>query len=540
MLPSLKLHFLTKKLIIRRQHVDSFLQRFKNKIKGTLRGFDRIIFKGYLQGLLHANGAMNFLQSKNILNKDFKSWAIEQSATLVHAAETFALEASGRPITYLNSCHLRKEEIAHQRQQELGLSSGLIGVWSCLESCSTFRARFNAFKKFPQLQHDFARCKHLYFYFDHADYGFLSVRLQTWFPFSIQIALNGREWLRRSLDKNNIAYALNSNKFLHVENYDRAQTLLDQQLDTDWPKLLCRFLPQTFPDMGRILGPEFSYYWTLWQSEWATDYIFSSPGEVLPVMNDLLRHALITGTSDRILRYMGRPVDANGQPHPLADPEVITRAGQWYDGMRVRHWVDGNSVKAYNEHNVLRCEVTINHPEKFRVFRLPQGESEGPKKRMPLRKGVADVALRTQVSSEVHQRFMEQMASLNNDEPVRSLLEPVIQSFTHQGRKIRALDVTGKDRELLLAISDPRYSINGMTNCSLREQLCKTVWGKSRTSKQLSARLSRHLKLLREHGLIRKLPRQNKYVLTDDGRNLTSALNALLSASTKKLIDDAA
>ena len=76
-------------------------------------------------------------------------------------------------------------------------------------------------------------------------------------------------------------------------------------------------------------------------------------------MDGLQRHALLTGTCDRIHGYMGRPVNAAEQPHHRADPEALTRCSQWHNGLRIRHWVDGNSVNAYNEHGVLRAEVTI-------------------------------------------------------------------------------------------------------------------------------------------------------------------------------------
>jgi len=49
-----------------------------------------------------------------------------------------------------------------------------------------------------------------------------------------------------------------------------------------------------------------------------------------------------------------------------------------------------------------------------------------------------------------------------------------------------------------------------------------------------------HLRLLREHGIIRKLPRQHKYQLTLKGVKLTNMLNAFLAASTEKLMKMAA
>lgn len=65
--------------------------------------------------------------------------------------------------------------------------------------------------------------------------------------------------------------------------------------------------------------------------------------------------------------------------------------------------------------------------------------------------------------------------------------------------EIRALEAMGKDRELLQAIADPKYGVSGMSNRSLREQLCTTSWGKGLSERQLSARVSRHLKLLRRY-----------------------------------------
>ena len=521
--------------------MDTFVQRFGGKIKGVISGFDRIVFKGCLRPLMFADGAMSFFRSRGVLNKDYKEWVMAQSKMLAEKADAYALAQCGRGIIPISSCNERKETIAHKRQHDLKITDGLIGVWSCTEACSTYRAHYDAQAGFPQLRRDFSRCKHLYFYYDHADYGFMSVRLQTWFPYNIQIALNGREWLRRSLARHRIPFVLHGNKFLHIADYSRAQKLLDAQLNARWAPLLIGFLPRTFPTMSKTLGHCLSYYWTLWQSEWATDYVFDTPNSLQPVMDGLLRHALMTGTCDRVLRYMGRPVDAAGQPHPLANPEVLTRASLWYDGIRIRHWVDQNSVKLYNEQNNLRVEMTMNNPAMFRAFRRPEGRRGiGPKKRLPLRKGIADITVRSQVANDVNRRFMEQMATLKDDRPIRDILNEVSRPSIQNGRRIRALDIIGKDRELLQALADPLYSVAGVTNKHLRQKLHASPWAKGQTDKQLSARVSRNIRLLRDHGLIRKIPCQRKYLLTAQGQLLTAALNAMLMASTQQLISFAA
>lgn len=520
--------------------MDTFLHKFESLIKGCITGFDRIVFKGCLRSLMFTAGAHQFFRARGVLNKDYKEWVTEQSAALVEAANHTAQTICGQDITYIPSSNTSKEDLAHARQQERGIKHGLIGVWSCVESCLTYRACYDATAGFPQLHITDSRCKHLYFYYDHADYGCMSIRLQTQFPFNIQIAMNGREWLRRSLEQEGCQYLIAGNKFLHIDDYALAQHLLDRQLDTRWVEMLTGMLPEVFPTMTQTLGDRLSYYWTLWQSEWATDYVFDSPAVVNALIDRLISHALITGNGERVLRYLGRPVCADGQPHPLANPEVQSRVEKWSDGARIRHWVDQNSVKLYNEQNVLRVEMTMNNPRAYKVYRLAEGQLDGPKRRLPLRKGVADIILRTQVADDVNHRFMAQMATLKDTTPVRDLLQEIIQPFTHDGRRVRALDITGKDRALLQAIAAPEYAMSGITNKALQQSLGSLPWANEKTGKHLSARISRNLRLLRDHGLIRKMPNQRKYQLTEKGRKLTSALTVMLAASTEQLLEKAA
>lgn len=234
----------------------------------------------------------------------------------------------------------------------------------------------------------------------------MNVRLQTWAPYEIQIALNGREWLRRSLDATGCGYVLSGNKFLHVYDYSLAQRFLDEQVKTDFNGVLKGFLPSVFPLMPEVLGSGLSYRWTFWQSEIARDYIFGNRDALSAPMDDFLLHALITGKGERILKYFGSPVRADGQPHHLATPEITSRAKIWYDGLRVRHWHDGNSVKFYNEHNVLRFEMTMNDPAKFKIHRHAENQDKSePKRFMAMRKGIADTYARAGDFKKHYQPF---------------------------------------------------------------------------------------------------------------------------------------
>ena len=293
--------------------------------------------------------------------------------------------------------------------------------------------------------------------------------------------------------------------------------------------------------MKEVLGPHLSYYWTMWQSEWATDLVFPSPAALNNIMDSLLRHAHMTGTSTQVLRYLDRPLTLAGKPDGRSKDQVLTRLTDFNDGIRVRHWVDKNSAKVYNQQNVLRVETTINDPGKFRVFRHKKGQSvDNEKSRLPMRKGVMDIPLRAKISQEINDRFMDDLSTLKDQSPARNLINQITRHQTQNGRRFRPLDPTGKDRELLLSLSNPKFRISGLTNKMLRQSLSDAKFGQGITQKQLSAKISRHLRLLRVHGLIRKLPKQNRYQLTLKGVKLTNILNAFLAASTEQLIKMAA
>jgi hypothetical protein len=341
------------------------------------------------------------------------------------------------------------------------------------------------------------------------------------------------------LDAAGCAYLKHDNKFLDLADYTLAQQALDKQVDTRWNQMLNTFLPEVFPTMTHTLGEKLGYYWTVWQSEWATDFIFDSPATVRTLMDKLICHALLTGTSERVLRYMGQPVRPDGQPHPLSNPEVLTKVQAWYDGARIRHWADKNSVKVYNEQNVLRIEMTMNRPDRFKVMRHPEGRQDSPKQRRPLRKGIADLPLRALVANDVNRRFAEHLATLKDATPVREVLAQC-GAHQHDGRRARALDPLGKDAALLQAVADPALGVSGITNKALQHALGGTPWANGKVDKGLSARISRHLRLLRDHGLIRKLPRQNRYQLTKKGRQLSALISAILGASTEQLLQLAA
>jgi len=521
--------------------MDTLLSKFDRYVNSTITGFDRIIFKGMIRPIMYTGGIESFLQRKGVLNKDFKDYAIKQSQIIVESAEAYSQKVLGTGITYISSSNTRKEALAHERQKRNGIEEGLIGIYACVESCTTFKATFSKTQSYPTLDSIKSKCKHLYFYFDDSEYGFMSIRLQTWAPYEIQIALNGREWLRRSLDQVGCGYQVSGNKFTHIDDYELAQEILNAQARVNFDEILDGFLPIVFSKMEEVLNKGMYYYWTYWQTEVAKDYIFNDKSKLDELMDDLQLHAIVTGKGERILKYFGTPVTLKGNPFRNTNPEIITKTNEWYDGLRVRHWNNKNSVKFYNEHNVLRFEMTMNDSSRFKVYRHTLNQSiKEQKQYLPLRKGIIDTHVRFEISKDIIQSFTEHMACVEEKERLGIIIEPVSSFIINSGKRYRGLDLFGKDKELLSLIADPIFDVDPITNKKLQQMIRGTSWAKKMTKKQLSARISRHLVLLRKHGLIRKLPKQRKYALTDKGRKLTVSLECAAAASINDLLKSAA
>ena len=195
----------------------------------------------------------------------------------------------------------------------------------------------------------------------------------------------------------------------------------------------------------------------------------------------------------------------------------------------------------YKEANVLRIETTINDPSDFRAHRRKEGAGEdAPTQLLPLRKGVADTFLRATVSQHINSRFADHVASTRSSTPLRSVLDSVTTRKRKRGRSVRALEPTAKDLDFLTAIADPRFTVSGFCNKQLRQLLVDTHRYAGKTDKQRSGITTRSIRLLRDHGVVRRLPKVRRYQLTARGRQLVTALLAALAASTEQLTDMAA
>jgi hypothetical protein len=210
-------------------------------------------------------------------------------------------------------------------------------------------------------------------------------------------------------------------------------------------------------------------------------------------------------------------------------------------GDRIRHTVNGNSIKIYDkEGSVLRVETTIVHPGHFKVYRPVRDQFDGELKWQRLRRGVADLWRRAEVSQAANNRYLEALASLTGSTPLYQEAQRVCGAVIVQGKRYRALNPwSAQDGALLEAINRGEFTINGLRNRELQRQLY-TARPNAEQRRKRSAAVTRKLALLRAHGLIRKVSGTHRYVLATHGRRITTALLAARRADVDKLTSIAA
>jgi hypothetical protein len=509
----------------------SFLHRFGAKILGLLSGFDRIRFRGTLPRMAGTGGLYRWLEASRILLKDFPDYAEKRTKQLRQVLEDNAAQA-GRPVEYLPG-YTNKEILVQNRLQRDGVApGGLVCAFSTLENCVSYDIHRNAKTHAIELRRRPRKCLHYYSYFDDSRFGLVQVRLQTWFPFHTNVVLNGREWLARQLDEKGIGYQRRDNCFTWVEDFTRAQELADQQPGIPWQAELDRLLSRMLPPRPLWL-PEDHYYWTVDQSEWATDVAFRDAETLAALYPQLIHRGIETFRSEDVLRFLGHRVTAEGRVPPHLKDEVTSDLKHRPEGVRIKHRAGRNTVKLYDKQgSVLRAETTLNSVKGFKSFRAPAHDSEGPPRWQPMRKSVVEMARRTELSQASNARYLEALGTLATDTPLSRVTAKLCGAVVIEGRRYRGLNpLAPADARLLEAISRGEWLVAGFRNRDIRHALYGHEADETKRRRQAAA-VTRLLGILRAHGLIKKVPRTHRYLLTTEG---TSVIPALLAANNATL-----
>ena len=526
--------------------MNQFIAKFSNQIEGVITGFDRLVFHGTLRAIAYELGMKSYLYHSGVLLKEFGAH-VEQTSQALKASSLQAAQQAGRPVQFLRSSHSSKEELARQIATRDGIDSGLVCVFTCVEPCWSYEIVSRRATQKLDLKATWRKCLYVYQYWQHPVLGFLHARIQSWFPFSIQICLNGREWLARQMDRAGLGYVRRDNCFVWMQDYSRAQKLMDQQLAANWQPLLAGIGQQLNPAHAQIFARyPVNYYWTTYQSEWAMDFVFRPAERLQQLYPKLVRLGISSFSSSDVLRFLGKKPTGEGAAPAQLTAAVNSSLKRRVEGIRIKHSLGINSVKLYDKaytgaRAVLRAEVTINAAEQFRVYRRKEGDSSGPRQWLNMRRGIADLHRRAEVSQQALDRYCDALACVDDSSTLEELTLCLERRVRWNQQWVRALHpFEAADAALLQAVNAAEFTLHGLRNRDLQARLYPGPPLSQPEKRRRSAAISRKLRLLRAHGLIQKLAHTHRYQVTEKGRKILTALLAARHVTLKQITAQAA
>jgi hypothetical protein len=246
------------------------------------------------------------------------------------------------------------------------------------------------------------------------------------------------------------------------------------------------------------------------QVEYATDVVFRSAADRQPLYEALTHTAIHAVKPEHIATFLGRKL--TGAYQGEIGNDFATRI----QGTRIRHSMGAAAIKLYDKFGRLgRVECTTNDVTFFKHHRTVEhrdGTTEF--KLAPLRKSIDSLLDLRDLMGAANRRYLDFLAAIEDPSPGLHAVEKLARPVREDDRSYRGFNLFhGADLDLFQAIIRGEFTISGFQGRHLRAVL-PDVSG---------PQMSRLLKRLRSHGLIKKIGGRYKYYLTIFGRTVVTA-----------------
>lgn len=476
-------------------------------VAGILHCFDRIILVGSLMPICYPQGITKYFSQKGFKVFDISDIFKPVTDAIRENAERTAQE-NGLTIEYIRKKNFRKEDRIQQILRKRGSHPGMVHIFSALEPCATFRPWHDKTTHKTFFRPDTGKCLNYYFYFIDPEFGLCYLRVTTWAPFRLQFYCNGHHWLATQLAKKGIAFRKIDNAFLSIDDFSRANRLASQLDPSRLAHLLDRWARALCPAAIKL---DLSYHWSIWQAEYATDIVFHSRPDLQALFPHWLESLVLSVKPEDIAKFFGQKLHGNYQG------EVGTRLQKRFPGIRIKHSYGSVQIKLYDKfQQILRIETTCNDVSFFQQFRTVfHRDGSRDQQWASMRKDLESLPDLQGVMQSANRRYWEFLCLLETPESGEQELDSLTQSRTEDDHHYRGFQLLSReDARIFRALVQGEQFISGITSRRLR------VYFPDKTKGQIS----RLLKRLRVHGLIRKIGNRYKYYLTRLGLHVATML----------------
>ena len=492
--------------------MSNILDQFSDKINGLFSFYDRMIITGWLRPFLAVERRANALYHLGIPLKAYKEKTIEITGSIRQMVEGTANEM-GRPILKHDTSKGMEQE-ALKVLKEKPVEEGLVCVIKSTESCYSAKVYGSDEGKLV-LKPCQTKCLQYYLYYVDKSFGFMFVKIQTWFPFPIVVYINGRELLTKKFDESGIKYTMYDNSFSTLSDIVKAQEIADSFDSNKLCRQLDKFAYSVNPFLRNItdtFGSRAGYYWCLQQCEYATDIMFKNRKVLEDIYPSLVGHTFYDLNCTDVFSFMGRKLDNRFQGEAVSDYKKRPI------GWRVKFRLNSNSIKMYDKCNCLRIELTINNPRDFKIFKdVHHKDGTTSKDWVPMSKSIANIYRYAEIGKECNKRFADALNSIVPVGKTSKEIEKVCSRNIVCGKVVTAFNVWAPETLLLFeTICDGKFLIKGFSNKDIRDIVLPHIKDESKRS----STMSRLLQKLRLHKLIRKIPHSRIYLVSEKGRRV--------------------
>lgn len=482
----------------------------KKHISLKVECLDRMYLTGYIPLLQTGGGLVNFfvqhrkkpIPSPALLNKMTKAYR--------KSVEEFA-KAKNIPIETFEKGPKhkipRKDDIAKEYRKKNLQTDGINFIGVAQEKAKAFKG--NKKDKQGYVSFEYNRqdvfVTHYYFYLFDDDFGPAFIKICTYFPFTLKININGHEWAKRQLEKQGITYEPLDNGFLSCEQSDKLQDICDQlepeQIEQFLNKWLKR-LPSPFTQDDIDAG--YRYQLSISQMEMSFTLVFDQADKGREFFEETIKENIDLGRPDRVQLVFDRKITK-------ATPGTFrTRVINEDVNPSIHIDYKNSKIKQYfKEQKALRCEVTINNTRDFYIG-----------------KKLVNLSYLKKLCRNINQQLLfvqkvSQNCSLSG-ESINHVVNPTIKDGQRaSGLKFGDPRVMALFAALCLFIHIP----NGFTNSSLKKPVANLLDVK--VADYSSGKMTYDLRRLRHKGIIYRLEKSNRYIVTPYGYRVAIFLTRL-------------
>ncbi|MHC4708028.1 MAG: MarR family transcriptional regulator [Planctomycetota bacterium] len=424
-------------------------------------------------------------------------------------AQAIAKE-NGLEIEFIRkSKKFRKEKHIKKILRHRGTHPGLVHIFSAMEPCPAYRPWYDKQTGKSFVKSRQGKCLHYYFYFIDEELGLCYLRVPTWCPFRLQFYFNGHNWLAHQLEREGIAFQQLDNAFLEIADFDTAN-LLATQLDIEKLHAKLDRLAEQYCPVLTPLGLQYS--WSIMQAEYATDLVFKDQSTLQAIYPHLLETLILAVKPADIATFLGRKLHGNYQG------EMGNRFNVRWLGSRIKHQMGPASVKMYDKFGiVLRIEITVNDVSFFKQYRqVHHRDGTTTTKWAPMKKTIYSLPALREVLLAANRRYLKFISTVETPEVGVEKLHQLVETKVENNHRYKGFNLLAEEDTLLFrSLLHGEFTISGFSNKNLRQLL----------PHKNSGQITRLLKRLRVHGVIKKVGRRYKYYLSEFGRQV--ALMAL-------------